>query len=342
MPGGAHRDPAVPGGATDAAAPAGADVGERQRLPVLGVAVVGVALVGVPVVGVALAHHRVAVAVRLGRRVADDEPTAVIRLVATDLDGTLLGSDGTIPPGNVAAITEAHAAGVDIVIATGRPVRWLHCLEPIARLRPYVIASNGAVLYDLGEERVLRHHAFGPDAVADLTAAIRAELPGVLFGLERGDLFGLEHGSPSDHAHFPGVLHLDLPELIATVQPVVKVLVYSREASCDALAAAVAPLVEGRATVTTSLVHDEFGMVELSLPGVTKAATLADLADSLGVPAADAVAFGDMPNDLAMLAWAGRGFVMADGHPALLERFPSAGQAGDAGVGRTIRALLRG
>ncbi len=265
----------------------------------------------------------------------------MIRLVATDLDGTLLGSDGTIPPGNVAAVTEAHAAGVDIVIATGRPVRWLHCLEPIARLHPYVIASNGAVLYDLAEERVLRRHVFGPAAVADLTEAIRADLPGVLFGLERGDLFGLEHGSPSDHAHFPGVLHLDLPELIAAVSPVVKLLVYSRDASCDALAAAVTPLVAGRATVTTSLVHDAFGMVELSLPGVTKAATLADLAESLGVPAEDAVAFGDMPNDRAMLEWAGRGFVMADGHPALRARFPSAGEAGDGGVGRTIRALLR-
>lgn len=264
----------------------------------------------------------------------------MIRLVATDLDGTLLGPDGAIPHGNVTAVADAHAAGVAIVIATGRPVRWLHCLEPIAHLRPYVIASNGAVLYDLAAEQVLRHHAFGPDAVTGLTAAIRDRLPGVLFGLERGDLFGLEHGSPSDHAHFPGVLHLDLPELIEAVQPVVKLLVYSREVSCDALASAVEPVVRGRATVTTSLVHDEFGMVELSLPGVTKAATLAALAEALGVPAADAVAFGDMPNDRAMLEWAGRGYVMANGHKALLQRFPSAGLAGDAGVGRTLLGLL--
>ncbi len=266
----------------------------------------------------------------------------MIRLVATDLDGTLLGPDGTIPHANVTAVADAHAAGVAIVIATGRPVRWLHCLDPIAHLHPYVIASNGAVLYDLAEQRVLRNHAFEADAVAALTSAIRADVPGVLFGLERGDLFGLEHGSPSDHAHFPGVLHLDLPELIAAVRPVVKLLVYSRDVSCDALASAVEPVVRGRATVTTSLVHDQFGMVELSLPGVTKAATLADLAGTLGVPAADAVAFGDMPNDRAMLEWAGRGYVMADGHPALLQRFPSAGPAGDAGVGRTIHRLLRG
>lgn len=265
----------------------------------------------------------------------------MIRLIATDLDGTLLGPDGAIPPGNVTAVADAHAAGVALVIATGRPVRWLHCLEPIAHLNPYVIASNGAVLYDLAGARVLRNHAFSPDAVAGLTAAIRGAVPGVLFGLERGDLFGLEHGSPSDHAHFPGVLHLDLPELIEAVRPVVKLLVYSRDVSCDGLASAIEPVVRGRATVTTSLTHDLFGMVELSLPGVTKAATLAELAATLGVRADDAVAFGDMPNDRAMLEWAGRGYVMADGHPALLERFPHAGPAGDAAVGRVLRQLLR-
>lgn len=264
----------------------------------------------------------------------------MIRLVATDLDGTLLGPDGTIPRENVAALSDAHAAGVAVVIATGRPVRWLHCLDPIAHLHPYVVASNGAVAYDLAERLVLHSHAFGPDEVRDLTASLRAELPEVRFGLERGDLFGLEPGTPSDHAHFPGVLHLQLPELIEHVQPVVKLLVYSTDMGCDALHSSVAPLVAGRATATTSLVHDDFGMVELSRPGVTKAAMLDELAGDLGIDPADAVAFGDMPNDLDMLTWAGQGFAMATGHPEVVGRFPSAGPAGDGGVGRTIRRLL--
>lgn len=266
----------------------------------------------------------------------------MIRLVASDLDGTLLGPDGHIPAGNVAAIREAHAAGVRFVVATGRPVRWLHCLAPISDLHPLVVASNGAALYDLAAARVLSAHRFEADAVGAITAAVRAAVPDVTFGIERGDLFGLEPDSPSDHTGFPGVLLLPLTSLIARLTPAVKLLVYSRTMGCDALAAAVASAVEGRASVTTSLTHDRFGMAELSLPGVTKAATLARLCSELGVAASEVVAFGDMPNDVEMLDWAGRAFVTADAHPCLIGRFPGVGACGDAGVGRMIRTLLAG
>ena len=263
-----------------------------------------------------------------------------MRLIASDLDGTLLAPDGTLPPATADAVRAAHARGVHFVVATGRPSRWLHCLEPLADLEPLVIASNGAVVYDLAADRVLRRHAFAPEQVRAIADAVRSAVPGVTFGLERGDLFGLEPGSPSDHAHFPGVVHRPLGELIDTVTPVVKLLIYSTEVGCDELAERVAPAVLGLATATTSVIHDRFGMVELSVPGVTKAVALAEICADLGVASADVVAFGDMPNDLDMLDWAGRGFVMADGHPSLLGRFPLAGTCASGGVGRTIRALL--
>lgn len=264
----------------------------------------------------------------------------MIRLIATDLDGTLLAPDGTIPAENVAAIREAHEAGVPFVIATGRPVRWLECLEPVADLRPFVVASNGAVLFDLAEGRVLRHHVFEQDEVRSIVAAVRETVPRVIFGLERGDLFGTEPRSPSDHVNFPGVLQLPIEELIESITPVVKMLVYSRSHSTDALAHAVRRAILERATVTTSLTHDQFGMAELSVPGVTKAHTLAELCAQLGIPASDVVAFGDMPNDLEMLDWAGRAYVTEDAHPALLARYESVGACGQAGVGRAIRELL--
>lgn len=264
----------------------------------------------------------------------------MIRLIVSDLDGTLLATDGRIPDANVAAIRRAHAAGIEFVVATGRPTRWLDCLAPIADLNPLVIASNGAVVYDLAAGRELSSQGFGPDAVGSLTAAIREVVPGVLFGLERGDLFGTEPGSPSDWAHHPGVLRLPLDELLRHVTPVVKLVAFCPRVGCDELASAVAQAAGPLATVTTSLLHDAFGMAELSLPGVTKASGLARLCAERGISASEVVAFGDMPNDVAMLGWAGRGYVMAGGHPALLGRFEVVPACDDSGVGRTIDALL--
>jgi hydroxymethylpyrimidine pyrophosphatase-like HAD family hydrolase len=61
------------------------------------------------------------------------------------------------------------------------------------------------------------------------------------------------------------------------------------------------------------------GLVEISAPGITKAATLAGVSAELGVEAVDVVAFGDMPNDLAMLTWAGTAYAMGNAHPSVLE-----------------------
>lgn len=266
----------------------------------------------------------------------------MIRLIASDLDGTLLSADGIIPDANLRALRRASEAGIDFVVATGRPTRWLDCLAPIGDLRPAVIASNGAVVYDLEAQRVLSQHVLDRATIVHLTNLIRDAVPGVLFGLERGDLFGTEPGSPSDHAYFPGVERLPLDELIEVVSPVVKLIAYSRDISCDALSRLVSDAAGGLATVTTSLVHDAFGMAELSVPGVSKATGLAEICAQRGVSASEVVAFGDMPNDVEMLAWAGKGFAMAGGHPQLRLKFETVPSCAEAGVGQTIERLLAG
>ena len=82
-------------------------------------------------------------------------------------------------------------------------------------------------------------------------------------------------------------------------------------------------------------------MLELSLPGVNKAVTLAEYASSLSIDAADVVAFGDMPNDVEMLRWAGHGYAMASGHP---DAISAAGQQAphfdDDGVAQILEARL--
>jgi hydroxymethylpyrimidine pyrophosphatase-like HAD family hydrolase len=77
-------------------------------------------------------------------------------------------------------------------------------------------------------------------------------------------------------------------------------------------------------------------LVEISAAGVTKASTLEVVAAELGVSRDEVVAFGDMPNDLAMLAWAGTSYAMANAHPSVLElaqrRAPSHDEDGVAAV----------
>jgi hydroxymethylpyrimidine pyrophosphatase-like HAD family hydrolase len=82
-------------------------------------------------------------------------------------------------------------------------------------------------------------------------------------------------------------------------------------------------------------------MLELSAPGVTKATALAALCAELGIDASEVVAIGDMPNDAQMLAWAGRGLVMANGHPDLKRRFAVIGPNTADGVGHALVDLLR-
>ncbi len=264
---------------------------------------------------------------------------SVMRAIATDLDGTLLTPEGTIHRLDVEALRAAHSEGVDIVVATGRPSRWLDVLDPLADLDPIVIASNGAVVVRAGEPT--EHAWLDTITVAELLGELAHAIPGAHFALERGDLFGCEPGSRSRFESAPGTLHAPALELLEVMGPPLKLLIYHDHLGSDRLHAEAEKVIAGRATATHSLTHDEFGLVELSAPGVTKARALARVASEMGIVAADVVAFGDMPNDAEMLSWAGRGFVVSNGHPDLLARFEVVASNRDAGVGRTVNALLR-
>jgi hydroxymethylpyrimidine pyrophosphatase-like HAD family hydrolase len=137
------------------------------------------------------------------------------------------------------------------------------------------------------------------------------------------------------------VLEGRLEDLVEPLGPVIKLLGFHTELDSDELSARAVAAVGDRLTLTHALVGDAYGMLELTAPGVTKASTLALLCAELGVAAADVVAFGDMPNDLAMLTWAGRGYVVANGHPSLHAAGFSVVPSNDEdGVGRTVLELL--
>jgi Cof subfamily protein (haloacid dehalogenase superfamily) len=263
------------------------------------------------------------------------------RLIVTDLDGTFLGPDRQVSPINLAAARRAAELGIPFMVATGRPVRWLDVLDQLADAHSQVIVSNGAAVLDLATRQVLR--TFPLDATVALAVArdLRTTVPGITFGFESATGFGCEPTSPSRQRGAPGVLEGLLEDVVEQLGPVIKLLGFHPGLDSDELVARAIAVVGDRLTLTHAWVGDAYGMLELTAPGVTKASTLALLCAELGIDASDVVAFGDMPNDLAMLTWAGRGYVVANGHGTLLGGgFTVVPGNDEDGVGRTVLQLL--
>jgi Cof subfamily protein (haloacid dehalogenase superfamily) len=264
-----------------------------------------------------------------------------MRLVASDIDGTILGHDGKISDRTVRAFHACRKAGVELVFVTGRPPRWLHPLEEQLGHTGTVICSNGAVVWDLEADKVVSAQTMAIDDIFEIRRIIKKVRPTALFAAETLTGFHLE----------PGFIENGSSELLSEFTPapltstltaadaVVKFLAIVREGTADEFLAEVGPAVGSLASVTHSA--PTVAMLELAVPGINKAVTLADYAASLGIDAADVVAFGDMPNDIEMLRWAGHGYAMASGHP---EAIRAAGQQAphfdDDGVAQILEEKL--
>lgn len=244
------------------------------------------------------------------------------RLVATDVDGTLLDPDHRVPARAAAVIERVVAAGVGFVLVTGRPPRWVPPVVrelPVARL---AVCANGAVLYDAVDDRVLWSRTLSADTLLELAEATAEVLPGSGLAVERvgasaDDSSVVQFVAEPAYVHaWPNPDHTSVERTELLTQPAIKMLARAPDLSSDAMVAALSPAIGHLADLTFS--HPR-GLVEMSLPGVTKATGLAAVAADLGVDAADVVAFGDMPNDLPMLEWAGHGVAMGNAHPALLD-----------------------
>jgi Cof subfamily protein (haloacid dehalogenase superfamily) len=263
-----------------------------------------------------------------------------VRLVATDLDGTLVRNDFTIGARTVAALVRVEALGGAVVLVTGRPIRWLPPAYAHLPIRPLAVVANGAAVYDPVDDKVLHTTPLSPAALAEAVARLRATVPGVRLAVETDGGRTLLHepayqvgGWEVDH---DGVHPVEPDRLVA--QPAVKLLVNAGPQNPEAFTALVAGVLDGVAEATHS---SSSGIVEVSAAGVTKAAGLAWVADRLSVAPHEVVAFGDMPNDLPMFAWAGRGVAVANAHPSVLVAADDVTEANDAdGVGAYLEKLL--
>lgn len=231
------------------------------------------------------------------------------RLVATDLDGTLLHSDGTVTARTREVLTAVEAAGVTVVFVTGRPVRWMDDLWEHVGGHGLAIVSNGGILYDVHERAVRMARPIPVEVGLEAATVLRRAVPGTTFAMERLDGFAKEAGF-MPRLPPPPDLHVGPVEEVFDEQ-VVKLLARHDEIAPEEFWFQVESHVGHLLTTTWSSVG---ALVEMSAAGVTKASTLELVCRDRDIPASEVLAFGDMPNDLPMLEWVGTSYAMANAH----------------------------
>ena len=236
-----------------------------------------------------------------------------IRLVALDIDGTLIGEDLLLRDRTVAAIRAACHRGVSVSLVTGRMSTSAIVFARELGLSDPIVAYQGALIRALppdGDERLgrlLRHRPLGVEAAREVvTWAQSVGLEPHVNHLER---FVIRADDPraEDYSSFLGSRAEIVPDLLAWLRhPVSKILAVSVEPMSEAILLDARRRFAGRAAVTIS--HPRF--LEFLAPGVSKAEGVRHLARRAGVPMANVLAIGDNFNDLEMLGAVGHGAAM--------------------------------
>jgi Cof subfamily protein (haloacid dehalogenase superfamily) len=245
------------------------------------------------------------------------------RLIATDLDGTLLRDDKSVSPRTVAALAAAEEAGIEVFFVTGRPARWMDVVSDHVHGHGLAICGNGAAVVDLhggpGAHRFVKVRELARSNALDAVRLVREAAPGTVYAIEQTYGFYQEPEYPKLHMETPDTLAPAEKLLAADApgadEPVLKILAFHPELDPDDFLTSARIALGNRANVTRS---SPSALLEISGPGVSKASTLALCCAERGIAPEEVVAFGDMPNDVEMLTWAGQSYAMGNAHPAVL------------------------
>ncbi len=236
------------------------------------------------------------------------------RLVASDLDGTIIRGDGTISERTVAAFARVEQAGARFVLVTGRPPRVMGRIAAAFGHRGTAICSNGAMSYDMRSDTVTAGRLIAPADLAAAAWALREAIPGIGIAVEYPD------GRAADEVFtaisFDSDLSIPRPGDEALLgRPAAKLLGRHLQYSPDELLALAEPVLDGLVSVSHS---NGNGLIEASAVGVSKATAVAEFAERFGAGPESVMAFGDMPTDLPLMCWAGTSCAVANAHPDVL------------------------
>jgi len=235
------------------------------------------------------------------------------KLIATDLDGTIVPHLGPVSDRTVAAFKKAHELGIEIFFITGRPPRWMNEIRDTFGFGNAVCA-NGAILYDLMNSKVLEQWLMPKENQLEVVKRLRKHLPGIYFAVEYDDEFHRETKYTTKWDI--GIDNIGVGNIEDKIeQPAFKMLgrCANNEFTSDQMLEIATRELDGIANITHSNLSES--LIEISAVGVSKGQTLARMAERAGLTSEDCVSFGDNPNDFSMLQWADRSWAMSDGHP---------------------------
>ncbi len=270
--------------------------------------------------------------------------SALPRLIASDLDGTLLDDDSTVSPRTRAALDAARQSGIVVVPVTARQPIGIRAIADDAGFADWALCGNGAFAIHLTTGELLFQREVAVEAQRSLAAALELTIPGLRYASVRdaGEGFVAQEGyaelaSLSDHKRDPVTMGaVPLHEVLGA--PSLKLVIRHPEVSPAEIYATIEDLGLTGFEATTSGAP----FVEIMAAGVTKAWGLEQLCAHLGIAASEVLAFGDAPNDIEMLGWAGRGIAMANADEAVQDAADEIAPATNAahGVARVLEQLL--
>jgi Cof subfamily protein (haloacid dehalogenase superfamily) len=268
------------------------------------------------------------------------------KLVASDLDGTLLDSDGEVSPRTRAALEACWDNGIPVVGVTGRGPRLLDSVRTALDGRGIAVLAQGGFVVDLERDEVLRTVGLPREqaqAVIERIEAVAGDLiVAVEDASEQSEVSGplrVQHGFDWP---YPEPAHLLPRHEVLPPGAVLKVFLRSPTVEQDELLARAKRVVD---PADAEVTHAGLGFIEVLPPGITKATGLAIALERYGVGFGDVLVFGDMPNDLPMIGAVaeagGRAIAVANAHPAVRAATTGGTSGHDAdGVARYLEAVL--
>jgi Cof subfamily protein (haloacid dehalogenase superfamily) len=242
-----------------------------------------------------------------------------IRLVALDLDGTLLREDKSVTRHTADVIARCVEMGVKVVIASARPPRSVKEVYQALKLDTHSIHYNGALIHDLTCNKNIRHQPMAAALVKRITSAARKLDPECMVSIEILDRWYTDQHPDKSGLHTETGKTFE-PDFIGPLDafltvPVTKLMLLAPPRRLAKLRQMLHKKFKGDVGVAVS---DDY-LIQVMDHGVDKGHALAHLAKSYGVPREQVMAVGDAPNDTGMLKWAGLGVAMGNAWPEVIK-----------------------